>query len=192
MGKVVWQMIKRASLFLNLLVGMWILGIFMLMVAFTMLYAFLPVYLGLVPLLFPFIFICPLLLIVASNTRWVARLGQIFNPGTIVVECVDFGHCVLVTLVKDRGDGILTGHAFWSVDVGSLLLMPNGVNSPKSDTSYIYFWQHVDHEKQMIMALQWPEFQSIHSYKHMNHREMIDLRARRYLAIKTDSTYTDI
>jgi hypothetical protein len=44
----------------------------------------------------------------------------------------------------------------------------------------------------VIMALQWPEFQSIHSYKHMNHREMFDLRDSRYLAIKTDSTYTDI
>ena len=103
------------------------------------------------------------------------NLLQCIFPDEFLVECMGIGGHKYTTLARDRGDGVLVAPVFWWTNTGQIILLPNGIVSRHSPSKYVFFWQHANHEKRVIMSLQWPEFKTIDQYENLSPQDQCKL-----------------
>lgn len=64
----------------------------------------------------------------------------------------------------------------FATGVGSVILLPNGVVHEKSESAYVYAWEHLDENLKLIQMLSEPEYLCMDEWKKLDHEEKRRLR----------------
>lgn len=111
-----------------------------------------------------------------SSQYKVVKFWSYFYPRKHMVRLIDYQNKIYHTLVEPGPNHTLVGHLYWSIKVGEISLLPNGVVDPNSDCSYVYGWEHVDPDLKLQQQLSWPNHKSLDVWQGLDHQEKWQLR----------------
>lgn len=97
--------------------------------------------------------------VMSKKTCWI--ISKIY-PKLELIKLIDWKGSEYITLGKTKNNEIET-YVCWWFNVGKVTLLPNGINKPNSDSSYILFWSYMDKEKKVIQSLKYdlPDYEPL-------------------------------
>ena len=98
---------------------------------------------------FSFLFVLPLL----GDRKWLVELIGWIRFDLRPVMMIDFQGDIVYSLAEIKSDGSLHAPVYYLINVGDTLLCANGMISPDSKSSYVYWWIPLRRDEQVSYYL---------------------------------------